>query len=153
MVARLRRKARVNWSGPVRTVIGRLSLDSKAAPAMPISLETRKSGNAPASTSPEEMLAASHASCFAMSVRSVLDSMVADVPAALDAVVDVEATCVLAIDGTSWLIEETILSVAISGLDEDQAKKVIESADERCPVSGALRGNVHITKVATGAQQ
>lgn len=153
MVARLRRKASVNWTGSVRTGTGKLSLASNAAPEMPISLETRKSEDTPASTSPEEMLAASHASCFAMSVRSVLDAMVEDLPAAKDAAVHVEATCVLAIDGTSWKIDETILSVGVSGLADDQIEKVIEIADSRCPISGALRGNVRITKIVSGAGQ
>lgn len=153
MVARVRRKASLNWIGSIRDGAGKLMLASKAAPDMPVSLETRKNENAPASTSPEEMLAAAHASCFAMSVRSVLDSMVAGLPAAKDAVVDVAATCVLAIDGTSWKIEEMALSVGISGLAADRIEKVLEIADARCPISGALRGNVRITKSIAGTGQ
>jgi len=153
MVARLRRKATVNWIGSVKAGAGKLALASNAAPEMSISLETRKSESAPASTSPEEMLAASHASCFAMSVRSVLDSMAVDMPSAKDAVVNVEATCVLAIDGTRWNIEEMILSVGITDFAGDQIEKVLETADSRCPISGALRGSVRITKIVAGAGQ
>ncbi len=153
MVARLRRRASLNWIGSVKAGVGKLALASKAAPEMSVSLETRKSESASASTSPEEMLAASHASCFAMSVRSVLDAMAAQYPAANDAVVNVEATCVLAIDGTTWKIEEMVLSVGISGLAVDEIEKVLEIADTRCPISGALRGNVRITKSVAGTGQ
>lgn len=153
MVARVRRKASLNWIGSIREGVGRLTLASKAAPDMPVSLEARKNENAPASTSPEEMLAAAHASCFAMSVRSVLDSMTAELPIVKDAVVDVTATCVLAIDGTNWKIEEMTLSVGISGLAADRVEKVLELADARCPISGALRGNVRIAKSVAGTDQ
>ncbi|MDT3684938.1 MAG: OsmC family protein [Pseudorhodoplanes sp.] len=88
-----------------------------------------------------------------MSVRSVLDAMAAQYPAANDAVVNVEATCVLAIDGTTWKIEEMVLSVGISGLAVDEIEKVLEIADTRCPISGALRGNVRITKSVAGTGQ
>jgi len=152
MVARLRRKATVNWVGSVREGVGKLALASQAAPVMPISLDARKAEAAP-STSPEEMLAASHAACFAMSVRSVLDGAATKISAAANAVVDVEATCVLAIDGTNWKIEESVLSVRISGLTQAQVSDVIETADQRCPISSALRGSVRITKIIAGAAQ
>jgi osmotically inducible protein OsmC len=144
MVARVRRKASVNWSGSVRAGHGAIALSSKAATDLRLSLETRKTDDAP-STSPEEMLAAAHASCFAMSVRSVLDGEGFSGRLAADAAVRVETTCVLAIDGASWKIEEMILAVGIDGLSAGDIAGVIATADTRCPISAAIRGNVKIT--------
>lgn len=137
----VRRSAEAEWSGSLRAGSGAISLASGVTSELPYSLETRKA-EATKSTSPEELLAAAHASCFAMSLRAVLDSQ--DSGAQTDASVSVEATCVLRIDASGWTIAEMVLRVGIDGLSEAEIERAVQAADAKCPISAALRGNVNI---------
>ena len=68
---RIERSAKVTWEGNVARGIGAISADTGAFTALPFSLPTRI-GAAEGKTSPEELLAAAHAGCFAMSLASEL---------------------------------------------------------------------------------
>ena len=71
-MASVERRASTVWRGDARSGSGRLALDtSGACGELAIDLPTR-AGDAQGNTSPEELTAAAHASCYAMALSSVL---------------------------------------------------------------------------------
>jgi lipoyl-dependent peroxiredoxin len=90
-------------------------------------------------TSPEELIAAAHASCYAMALSNTLAEQGND-PDELN----VNATCTLDIDALK--ISTMVLDVrgSVPGLDEEGFRSATEQAEQACPVSNALRGNVEI---------
>jgi osmotically inducible protein OsmC len=72
-VPRVERSAAVTWEGNVARGAGLISADSGAFAGLPYSLPTRV-GQAEGKTSPEELLAAAHAGCLAMSLSNELSS-------------------------------------------------------------------------------
>jgi osmotically inducible protein OsmC len=88
-------------------------------------------------TSPEELIAAAHAACFGMALSNELSSR-GHVPDRLQ----IEATCSFE-DGkvTTMLIDVT---AEIPDTNEEQFREGLSAAEESCPVSNALRGNVDV---------
>src|SRR5438874_5382572 len=72
-VPRVQREATVTWEGNVARGSGTISAATGAFEALPFSLATRVE-NPDGKTSPEELLAAAHAACYAMSLASELSS-------------------------------------------------------------------------------
>ena len=105
---------------------------------LPVSFATRTE-NPDGKTSPEELIAAAHASCYAMALSNALGEQGND-PEELK----VTATCVL--DMGSLKITTVVLDVSgrVPGLDEEGFRSAAEQAEQVCPVSNALRGNVDI---------
>jgi osmotically inducible protein OsmC len=93
-------------------------------------------------TSPEELIAAAHASCFAMALALVLGENHTP-PERLT----VAATCTLdEVDGAPRITTvELTVCARVPGLDKAGLGRNVAQASELCPVSNALRGNVEIT--------
>lgn len=89
-------------------------------------------------TSPEELLAAAHAACFAMSVSNELSSR-GHPPTRLD----VSATCTFK-PGQGITTMALTVAAEVPGVDQAGFEEGLGAAVENCPVSGALRGNVDI---------
>ena len=135
------RQAEVVWEGSLGKGSGRLELKSGAAPVLPVTWASRteRSGG---KTSPEELVAGAHASCFAMALSFELEQA-GSAPEKLD----VTATCTLdQVDG-GWRVTASALKVegVVPGLDEASFVEAAERAKEGCPISGALKGNLAIT--------
>ena len=96
-------------------------------------------------TSPEELIAAAHASCFSMALSHGL-AQAGPCPDKLQvsAVVTFEQ-----VEG-GWKIATSELDVTgtVPGMDESAFQEAAEQAKEGCPVSGALAGNVELTVTA-----
>ena len=89
-------------------------------------------------TSPEELLAAAHAACFCMALSNELSSR-GHTPARLD----VEATCSFEPGkGVTTMVLD--VTAEVPGVDEAGFREGLDAAEESCPVSNALRGNVDI---------
>jgi osmotically inducible protein OsmC len=90
-------------------------------------------------TSPEELIAAAHAACFAMALSNGL-AKDGHVPERLET-----SATVTFVPGTG--ITKAALSVVgvVPGMDEAAFQNASEDAKENCPVSGALKGNVELT--------
>jgi osmotically inducible protein OsmC len=90
-------------------------------------------------TSPEELIAAAHAACFAMALSNGL-AKAGHPPERLET-----SATVTFVPGTG--ITKAALTVvgAVPGMDEAAFKAAAEDAKENCPVSGALKGNVELT--------
>ena len=94
------------------------------------------------STSPEELIAAAHASCFAMALSFGLGN--AGTPPerlAVSAVVTFDQ-----VDG-GWKVVSSALTVrgTVPGMDDAAFKQAAEGAKDNCPVSQALKGNVALS--------
>ena len=93
-------------------------------------------------TSPEELLAAAHAACFAMAFSHAI-AQHGDPAERLD------VTAALTFDraGEGYRITAAELSVTgrVSGLDDERFAELAQEAGEGCPVSQALAGNVDIS--------
>lgn len=90
-------------------------------------------------TSPEELVAAAHAACFAMSVSNELSSR-GHPPAR----VEVQATCTFK-PGKGITAVAIDVTAEVPGVDEAGFREGLDAAEASCPVSNAMRGNVDIT--------
>lgn len=135
------RTASIVWQGDVQKGSGKISLEeSGACGELPISLPTRVE-SPEGQTSPEELLAASHAGCYAMAL-SLLLTEEGSPPERLTAT----ATATLDRAGDGFAVTTIDLSVrgAVSGLEGPAFEDAAKRAEKACPISNALRGNVDI---------
>jgi osmotically inducible protein OsmC len=97
-------------------------------------------------TSPEELLAAAHASCFAMSFSSEL-TKAGSPPEYLDVSSEISFDRV---DGR-WTVVSSKLAVRgrVPGLDEERFRSLAAQAKDGCPISRALQGNVALSVEAS----
>ena len=89
-------------------------------------------------TSPEELLAAAHAACFCMALSNELSTR-GHPPARLE----VQATC--AFEPGKGVTTMTLdVTAEVPGVDDAGFREGLDAAEQSCPVSNALRGNVDI---------
>jgi osmotically inducible protein OsmC len=93
-------------------------------------------------TSPEELIAAAHASCFSMALSNALAE--AGTPAKSLSV----SAAVTFVPGTGISTSDLEVTGEVPGIDEDAFRSAAEDAKENCPVSSALTGNVALTVTA-----
>ena len=134
-----RREAEVVWSGSLAGGSGTLSAASGAL-ELPVTWASRTE-QPNGKTSPEELIAAAHASCFAMALALVLGEN-----KTLPERVTVSAACTLEeVKGAPRITTvELTVRAQVPGLDAAGLDRMVEQAAELCPVSNALRGNVKI---------
>ncbi len=125
--------AHAHWSGDLATGAGATKVGSSAIPEVPITWTARAEGSDTVTT-PEELLAAAHASCFSMALSNELGKN-GTPPASLD--VDVAVTFV---PGTG--ITTSVITVVgeVPGIDAEQFAAFAAAAKDGCPVSKALAG-------------
>jgi osmotically inducible protein OsmC len=135
------REAKVVWEGTLARGSGSLTSGSGVLDGSAVSWAART--EAPGGkTSPEELIAAAHASCFAMALSLVLGKANAT-PERLT----VHARCTLdEVDGAPRITRSALeVHGRVSDLDEAGFTSVVDEASRLCPVSNALAGNVEIT--------
>lgn len=134
------REARIVWEGALASGNGTLSSGSGALEQLPVTWASRTE-RADGKTSPEELIAAAHASCFAMALSLILGEN--QTPAER---LTVGAACTLdEIDGAPKITTvELSVRARVSGLEQAGFEQTIAHAADLCPVSNALRGNVAI---------
>lgn len=138
-MATVDRNASVVWSGSLQNGSGQLTLvDSGALRDAYVDFPSR-SERPNGKTSPEELIAGAHATCYAMALTNVL-SEGGNEPEELN----VSATCTL--DLSNLKVSTMVLEVRgrVPGLDEAGFQEANEQAEQVCPVSNALRNNVDI---------
>jgi|ERR1035437_8548632 osmotically inducible protein OsmC len=140
------RSASVKWIGDLASGSGELSAGTSGAfSALPVTWASRTE-LADGRTSPEELLAAAHASCYAMAFSSEL-TKAGSPPQALDVKSEVTFDRV---DG-KWTVVSSKLTVhgVVPGLEDGRFRGIAEQAKDGCPISRALKGNVELSVVAT----
>ena len=135
---RVQRSADVTWEGNVARGSGDISAATGAFEQLPYSLATRVE-EPDGHTSPEELIAAAHASCLSMALSNGLAQ--AGHPA------DELHTSATVTFQPGEGITKIALAVAgtVPGMDEDAFRQAAETAKENCPVSKALAGVPEIT--------
>ncbi len=139
-MATFSRQVEVKWNGGIMDGKGEAKAGSGAF-TLPVSFPTRI-GEPAGNTSPEELIAAAHASCYAMALNATLGRKNAK------AATTVVTATVTADKGDAGIkIVASKLSVTVSGLeglDAAQFADVAREAEGKCPVSNALRNNLQI---------
>jgi osmotically inducible protein OsmC len=136
-----RREAEIVWEGSLARGAGVLTSGSGALDKLAVTWASSRTERAPGKTSPEELLASAHASCFAMALALVLDEY-----KTLPQRLGVSATCTLdEVEGAPRVTTvELSIRAQVPGLDAAAFERMVGLAAELCPVSNALRGNVKI---------
>lgn len=138
----LKSTGRCHWEGDLFNGSGVATLDSGAASPMDVTWKARSEEHG-GLTSPEELIAAAHASCFSMAFSNTLAKN--DTPPTS---VDVEATATF-VPGEGITAMVLTMSASVEGIGEDKFQELAETAKNGCPVSQALAGNIPITLTAT----
>jgi lipoyl-dependent peroxiredoxin len=130
------------WEGDLGHGAGVTTPASGAFPAVDVSWASRTE-RAAGKTSPEELLAAAHASCYCMALAHGLGEA-GTPPDRLETTAEVEF-----VPGEGVKSSHLTVSGLVPGVDQDAFAAAAQAAGEGCPISGALRGNVEITVDAT----
>ena len=140
------RSASTAWKGTLEEGSGHLELTSSGAASFDVSFPKRAADEAGGVTSPEELIAAAHSSCYAMQL-SALIAEAGGTPVSLDVTADVT----LRPDPAGgFRISGIALKVSgqVDGLDDDGFRAAAQKAKETCPVSKALTGTDITLEVA-----
>lgn len=132
------RTARTAWNGPVETGEGQVELSSSKLGTFDVSFPKRAADEANGSTSPEELLAAAHSSCYAMALSAILGGQGATVEA-----LDIRADVSLGPDPDGgFKLSGIKLTVRgeVTGVDSAGFLAAAEGAKAGCPLSKALTG-------------
>jgi osmotically inducible protein OsmC len=136
------RTARTAWNGTLEAGSGQVELSSSKIGTYEVSFPRRAADDADGYTSPEELIAAAHSSCYAMQFSALIGAA-GGTPDALDVQADVS----LGPDPAGgFRITGIKLTVRgeVTGIDAAQFAELAQAAKESCPVSKALTG-VEIT--------
>ena len=132
-----------HWEGDLMSGSGVAKLDSSGA-AGPLAITWKARAEEHGGiTSPEELIAAAHASCFSMAFSNML-AKAGTPPESLDT----SATATFVPGEGITGIALTVKGV-VPGISEEDFQSTAENAKENCPVSKALAGNVPITLEAS----
>ena len=126
------RTANAHWEGSLNEGAGRVSLDSSGLGTYDVTWAARKDEPG-GRTSPEELIAAAHASCFSMQLSGAL-AKAGTPPQALDTRADVTFQPGPGITGIHLSVRG-----AVEGVSADDFIKAAEDAKDNCPVSRALK--------------
>jgi osmotically inducible protein OsmC len=138
-MATAERRANVVWRGDLFKGSGTFDLASSgAAQDLPVTWASRTERH-DGKTSPEELITAAHASCYAMALSNVLAQM-GNEPEELN----ISAVCTFDVDQVK--VTKMVLDVRgrVPGLDAEGFQSAAERGEQACPISNALRGNVDI---------
>lgn len=136
------RTARTAWNGSLETGGGQVELTSSKLATFDVSFPKRAADDAGGTTSPEELIAAAHSSCYAMQLSALIGAAGGTVDA-----LEVKADVSLGPDAAGgFKLTGIALTVRgeVTGLDEAGFQSAAQDAKAGCPISKALTG-VEIT--------
>lgn len=140
-MATFSRSATLDWSGDVLRGAGSVTAGSEAfgvGATFP-----RLRGEPAGSTTPEELLAAAHATCFGIGLRSIIAQRGGTAER-----VRVTATVTAEKGGGAIRIQSSHLSGEVQGLAgvaPEALPEIARAAEEGCTISAAIRGNVAVS--------
>ena len=141
----MQRKASAVWNGDLKGGKGKISTASGVLSDTQYSFGTRfESG---AGTNPEELIAAAHASCFAMALSAQLGEAGIK-PEEIRA----EATVTLDKTDGGWTVTKSHLEVTakIPGVDPQAFDKAAQNAKAGCPISKLLKAEITMNASLNG---
>ncbi|MER8479206.1 organic hydroperoxide resistance protein [Mesorhizobium sp. M0976] len=131
------KQAKRLYTAKVRTTGGREGGSRSSDGRLDIRLSTP--GGAGSGTNPEQLFAAGWSACFegAMAIAARKMNIVLPADLAIDAEVDLNSN-----DGAFFLSAR--LNVSLPGMDRNDARAVVDAANQTCPYSKATRGNIEV---------
>jgi osmotically inducible protein OsmC len=139
------RRADVSWDGNLAQGQGVVSASTSGAfTDLPVTWGSRTE-ESDGRTSPEELVAAAHAACYAMAFSGDLGRN-GTPPEHLD------VSAAVTFDKLDkWTVTSSAITVRgrVPGIDEDRFREIAEGTRDNCPISRALKGNVELTVEAT----
>ena len=139
-MATFSRTVEVDWAGPIMEGKGTAKAGSGAF-TLPVTFPSRI-GEPNGVTSPEELMAASHAACYAMALNATVGRKGGSI-----ARTRISAT-IVADKGDAGIKLTTsklkVVAEGLQGIDKAQFAEVAREAESKCPISNALRGNLQI---------
>ena len=125
------------WSGGLRDGQGQVSTGSGALSSQRYGFATRFEGSD--GTNPEELVAASHASCFSMALSMVLGQ--SDLTAES---IETEARVALEQQGEGFAVTKSHLTVRarVPGATDESFREAAEAAKANCPISKLLKAEI-----------
>jgi osmotically inducible protein OsmC len=134
------RRASVTWNGDLLSGSGTIDeVGSGAFGPLDVSWAARSEEASGGKTSPEELIAAAHASCFSMALSGAL-AKAGTPPERLQT-----SAVVTFVPGTGITKSALTVRGRVPGLDADGFREAAEGAKKNCPVSQALAGVPEIT--------
>jgi lipoyl-dependent peroxiredoxin len=139
-MATFSRSVTVDWAGSIMEGKGQARAGSGAF-TLPVTFPSRI-GEPEGRTSPEELIAAAHASCYAMALNATVGRKGGSI-----ANTHVTAT-VTADKGDAGITlttsKLTVVAEGLQGIEKAQFPEVAREAEGKCPISNALRGSLKI---------
>ncbi len=135
------RSANAVWEGDLITGSGEVSTQSGAVRNATVKWSSRAE-QADENTSPEELIAAAHATCISMALANGL-AQAGTPPKRLET--EATATFDKTADGFRMTTMRISIRGDVEGLDDDAFRQAAEEAKVNCPVSQALKGNVEVS--------
>ena len=135
-------RADATWEGDLVSGGGHVKPESGAFGELPITWASRAE-RIRGKTSPEELIAAAHASCFSMAFSNGL-AKAGHKPERLETRVEIEF-----VPGPGITTSTITVRGHIHGISNDEFQKLAKEAEEGCPVSKAMHGNVELRLHAT----
>ena len=131
------RSARTAWNGGLQDGSGQVELTSSRAGTFDVNFPKRAAEDADGTTSPEELVAAAHSACYAMSLSNLVTEAGGTVQA-----LDVSADVTLGPDKEAGGFKLTGIKLTVrgevDGLDDAAFKDAAAKAKADCPISKAL---------------
>jgi osmotically inducible protein OsmC len=139
--ATFQRKAEVTWDGDVTHGSGRVRSATSAFDAA-VTFPTLR-GDPESTTTPEELLAASHAACYAIGLRSVIAR---NGGSAARVLVTATITAEKGPEGIRILGSHLAGTVEqLTGMDDAKLRESADAARRECTISNAIGGAVQIS--------
>jgi lipoyl-dependent peroxiredoxin len=133
------RTARTAWNGTLQEGSGQVELSSSKVGTFDVSFPRRAADDAGGVTSPEELVAAAHSSCFAMQFSANI-AEAGGTPQSLDVTADVSLGPDKENGGFKLTGIKLTVRGEVEGLDAAGFQKAAEAAKAGCPISKALTG-------------
>jgi osmotically inducible protein OsmC len=139
LMAMVERRAHVVWEGDLAHGSGTLTEESSGVlEEAPVTFASRVQ-QPEGKTSPEELIASAHATCYAMALSNTLAEK--DTPPER---LTVDAVCTLDDENLKITTMDLDVRGAVPGISGEEFESAAQEADQICPVTNALRGNVEI---------
>jgi osmotically inducible protein OsmC len=134
-------EATTAWKGGLADGSGAVTFVSSGLGTFDVNWKARSEGST-STTTPEELIAAAHASCFSMALSHALGEN-GTPPESIDATASVSFT-----PGTGITGSHLNVNAVVPGLSAEDFERIASEAKTGCPVSQALAG-INITLEAT----
>jgi osmotically inducible protein OsmC len=139
-MATFSRSVNVDWTGSIMEGKGNVKAGTGAF-TLPVSFPSRISETG-SNTSPEELMAASHAACYAMALNATVGRKGGSIGRT-------QVTATVIADKSDAGIKVTtsklkVVAEGLQGIDRNQFNEVAREAESKCPISNALRGSLKI---------